>query len=100
MAKSIAYVCQGSKCSKACGHDQLLRSLVKVAEVRLVRCQKICHGSVVAVDLGKHLEWFERIDSTKAGVAMKQAVERGTKKALPRMLKKRRIKGRSDRVPR
>ena len=71
-----------------------------MAEVRLVRCQKICHGSVVAVDLGKHLEWFERIDSTKAGVAMKQAVERGTKKALPRMLKKRRIKGRSDRVPR
>jgi hypothetical protein len=100
MAKSIAYVCQGSKCSRACGHDQLLRSLIKVADVRLVRCQKICHGTVVAVAIGKHLEWFERIDSTKAGVAMKQAVERGTKKALPRMLKKRRIKGRSDRVPR
>jgi hypothetical protein len=33
-------------------------------------------------------------------VAMKQAIERGTKKALPRMLKKRRIKGRTDRVPR
>jgi hypothetical protein len=100
VTKSIAYVCQGSKCSRACAHDELLRSLTKVADVRLVRCQKICHGSVVAVGLGKHLEWFERIDSAKAGVALKQAIAGGKRKDLSPRLKKRRIKKRLDRLPR
>jgi hypothetical protein len=100
VAKPLAYVCQGSKCSRACAHDELLRSLTKVADVRLVRCQKICHGSVVAVGLGRHLEWFERIDSVKAGVALKQAIHRGKRGDVSPRLKKRRIKKRSDRAPR
>jgi hypothetical protein len=100
VAMPIAYVCQGSKCSRACGHEQLLRSMTKVADVRLVRCQKICHGSVVAVGLGKHLEWFERIDSAKAGVALKRAVDRGTRRGMSSRLKKRRIKRRVDHHPR
>ena len=100
VGQPIAYVCQGSKCSRACAHEQLLCSLTKVADVRLVRCQKVCHGSVVAVELGPHLEWFERIDSAKAGVALKQAVDRGTRKGLSPRLKKRRIKKRLDHSPR
>jgi hypothetical protein len=74
--------------------------LTKVADVRLVRCQKICHGSVVAVELGKHLEWFEHIDSAKAAVALKQAINEGTGKGLSSRLKKRRIKKRVDHSPR
>jgi hypothetical protein len=77
-----------------------LRSLTKVADVRLVRCQKICHGSVVAVELGKHLEWFERVDSVKAAVALKQAIDGGKRKDLSARLKRRRIKKRSDKLPR
>jgi hypothetical protein len=100
MSVPAAYVCQGSKCRKACAHDQLLRSLTKVCDVHLVRCQKICHGSVVAVSLGRHLEWFERIDSAKAGVSLKQTVEKGKRKQLPPGLKKRRIKKRADQKPR
>jgi len=100
VGQPIAYVCQGSKCSRACAHEGLLRSLTKVADVRLVRCQKICHGSVVAVELGKHLEWFERVDSAKAGVALKQAINGGTRKGLSARLKKRRIKKRMDHSPR
>jgi len=100
MSRPIAYVCHGSKCSRACAHKPLLKSLTKVADVRLVRCQKICHGSVVAIGLGKHIEWFERIDSAKLCVALKQALSGGTRKNLPPGLKKRRIKRISDRLPR
>jgi hypothetical protein len=100
MSGPVAYVCQGSKCRRACAHDQLLRSLTKVSDVRLVRCQKICHGSVVAVSLGKHLEWFERIDSAKAGISLRRAVENGKRKQIAPMLKKRRIKKREDQKPR
>ena len=100
MSRPVAYVCQGSKCRRACAHDQLLRSLTKVSDVRLVRCQKICHGSVVAVSLGKHLEWFERIDSAKAGVSLKQTIQKGKRKKLTPALKKRRLKKRADQKPR
>jgi hypothetical protein len=54
----------------------------------------------VAVKLGKHLEWFERIDSAKAGVALKQAIDGGKRKDLSPRLKRRRIKKRSDKPPR
>jgi hypothetical protein len=54
----------------------------------------------VALGLGSHQEWFERIDSAKAGVALKQAIEKGTRKGLSARLKKRRIKKRVDHPPR
>jgi len=38
--------------------------------VRVVRCQKICHGSVVGAELDGRLEWCEHIDSTKLGVKL------------------------------
>jgi hypothetical protein len=100
VTKPIGYICQGSKCSRACAHESLLRLLTKEADVRPVRCQKICHGSVVAIGLGKHIEWFERIDSGKACVAVKQALRGGTRKKLVPALKKRRLKRRSDQTPR
>lgn len=46
-----AYVCIGKKCARACEHDQLVRALCKVVTVHAVRCQKICHGSVVGAVL-------------------------------------------------
>ncbi|HEY2565333.1 MAG TPA: hypothetical protein VGI44_16595 [Acidimicrobiales bacterium] len=100
MADPVAYVCHGKKCSRACDHDALIRALCKQAEVRLVRCQKICHGSVVVAPLDGNLEWFERIDSPKSCVDMKHAVVARTRKKLPPRLKKRRLKKRSGSAPR
>lgn len=99
MAKPVIYVCQGKHCSRACAHGALLRSLCKVSDVRLVRCQKICRGSVVGTELSGRLQWFERVDSPKICVAMKNIVVAGSKKHLGR-LKKRRLKERSGRPPR
>ena len=71
-----------------------------MADVRLLRCQKICHGSVVLITLDGELEWFERIDSAKACVDVKKAVIAGKRKKLSPRLKKRRLKRLSGRSPR
>jgi len=96
----VAVVCGGKKCVRACDHDALVRSLCKVGSVQVVRCQKICHGSVVAALLDGRVEWFERIDTARLCVAMKKAVARGSRQGLPTGLKKRRIKSLRGRSPR
>jgi hypothetical protein len=96
----VAVVCGGKKCVRACEHDALVRSLCKVGTVQVVRCQKICHGSVVGALLDGRIEWFERIDSARLCVAMKQAVARGSRRGLPGGLKKRRLKSLRGRPPR
>jgi hypothetical protein len=98
--RPIVYVCQGKKCSRACAHDALLRSLCKVSDVRLIECQKICRGSVIGVTLDDHIEWFERIDSSKLCVRAKKMVQSGRRKKLEKPIKSRRIKARSHRGPR
>jgi hypothetical protein len=99
MASPIAYVCQGKHCARACAHNALLRSLCKVADVRLVRCQKVCEGTVVATELNGKLQWFERVDSPKICVAMKKLVATGSKRHLG-PLKKRWLQDRAGRAPR
>jgi hypothetical protein len=96
----VAVVCGGKKCVRACEHDALVRSLCKVGSVQVVRCQKICHGSVVGALLDGRLEWFERIDSARLCVVMKKAVSRGSRHGLPAVLKKRRLKRLRGRPPR
>jgi hypothetical protein len=100
LARGVAVVCGGRKCVRACEHDALVRSLCKVGSVEVVRCQKICHGSVVAALLDGRLEWFERVDSARLCVAMKKAVARGSRHSLPAGLKKRRLKSLRGRPPR
>lgn len=95
-----AYVCIGKKCARACEHDQLVRALCKVGTVQVVRCQKICHGSVVGAVLDDKIRWFERVDNPRMCVALKKAVKRGSQQDLPKGLKKRRIKHLAGRPPR
>ena len=96
----VAVVCGGKKCVRACEHDALVRSLCKVGTVQVVRCQKICHGSVVGALLDGRVEWFERIDSARLCVAMKKAVARASRRDLPAGLRKRRLKSLRGRPPR
>jgi hypothetical protein len=95
-----AYVCIGKKCARACDHDQLVRALCKVGTVEAVRCQKICHGSVVGAVLDGDIRWFERVDTPRVCVALKKAVERGSRRDLPKSLRKRRLKRLTGRPPR
>jgi hypothetical protein len=95
-----AYVCIGKKCARACDHDQLVRALCKVGTVQAVRCQKVCHGSVVGAVLDGEIRWFERVDSPRVCVALKKAVKRGSKRDLPKGLKKRRVKRLTGHSPR
>ena len=99
MTQPVSYVCQGKHCARARAHDALLRALRKVSDVHLVRCQKVCDGSVVGTEIGGKLLWFERVDSPKLAVALKQLVVQGTKQDLGR-LKKCRMKDRTGRSPR
>jgi hypothetical protein len=98
--RGVAVVCGGKKCVRACEHDALVRALCKVGSVEVVRCQKVCHGSVVGALLDGRLEWFERIDSARLCVAMKKAAAGGSRRGLPAGLKKRRLKGLRGRAPR
>ncbi len=100
MSRRLVFVCQGKKCARACDHDLLLRALSKVADVQIVRCQGICHGTVVAVPLGRRLEWFERIDSAKLSIRLQRAVGDGSRKHLPASLRKRRLKRMAGKEPR
>jgi hypothetical protein len=95
-----AYVCIGKKCARACDHDQLVRALCKVSTVQAVRCQKVCHGSVVGAVLDDEVRWFERVDSPHVCVALKKAVKRGSRRNLPKSLRKRRIKRLTGCLPR
>ena len=95
-----AYVCIGKKCARASDHDQLVRALCKVGTVQAVRCQKVCHGSVVGAVLDGEIRWFERVDSPRVCVALKNAVKRGSQRDLPKGLKKRRVKRLTGHSPR
>jgi hypothetical protein len=94
------FICGGKKCSRACGHDALIRTLCKRTDVRIVRCQKICHGSVVVAVLDGSLEWFEYVDSAKVSVNLRQAIDRGSRKRMPRRLRKKRLRARRGQLPR
>jgi hypothetical protein len=98
--RQIVYVCQGKKCSRACAHDALLRTLYKVSDVRLVGCQKICKGSVIGTVLDDRVEWFEQIDSPRLCVRARNMVRNSRRKKLDKGIKRRRVKAMSGRGPR
>lgn len=100
MPKPLIFICQGKTCSRANAHEAMLGSLCKVADVRLMRCQKICHGTVVALSLSGKLEWFERVNSPKLYFAVQRALLAGKRKNIAPSLKKRRLKNRSGRLVR
>ena len=97
---SAVYVCQGKACRKPDSRSDLLGALNRVADVHLVKCQKVCHGVVVGVCLDNRLEWFERISKEKSRTRLLEVVEAGTIVGLPKQLAKRRVTKLSGRPPR
>ena len=70
------------------------------AEVRTVRCQKVCESPVAGLQVDGRMEWFERMDGGKALKAMAELLKQKPPKRLPKPLKKRRSKERSGCLPR
>ena len=96
MAKKKLYVCYGSDCTESRGALRRLEaSLEGVADIKPVKCQKICRGPVVGVQVSGTLEWFRRVDTEKARRRLVTLLETGkVKKALA----KRRIGARSGKL--
>ncbi len=90
-------MCGGSDCRKATeAHAALQEALTQVAQVRQVRCQKICAGPIAGLEVDGRLEWFERIRGPKSRRSLVRLARRGG--ALPGRLRKRRVRTRSGRL--
>jgi hypothetical protein len=90
------WVCTGKDCSRAKGHRALLDEASAVADVHLVRCQKVCEGPVLGVRVGGRIEWFERIRGEKSRRAGLRLVTTGG--PLPERLARRRSRKRSGQL--
>jgi hypothetical protein len=88
-------------CRKCKNHECLVQVLEDHADIslRMVRCQKICHGPVVGLPVAGRMEWFERVESLKE-IAGLIRVAKKSRSSIPKSLKKRRVKRRAGRKPR
>jgi hypothetical protein len=68
--------------------------------VRHVRCQKICHGPVVGLEVDGRMEWFERVDDVSSIAALLRLVRHPARGKIPKPLRKHRLKRRSGRPTR
>jgi hypothetical protein len=89
-------------CRKCKNQDCLVDVLGAHADVSIqkVRCQKICAGPVVGLQVGGQMEWFERIRSLKEIAALVQLTKRKHSSGIPKPLRKRRVKRFAGREPR
>ena len=69
--------------------------------VRRVRCQKICHGPVVGLEIAGTMEWFERVDDVKSIASLVKFARRKSEHSkIPKPLRKHRLRRRSGRPTR
>ena len=88
------FLCNGSECRKKRKSQKSLRALLgKEGQVCEVRCQKICKGPVVGVEVDGRLEWFSKMTGQDQD-ALVQLLRHGDikKRLRARMDKKRRGK--------
>ena len=60
------YVCKGKGCRKSEYTRSLEGCLSEHGQVIQVKCQKICKGPVVGVEVNGSIEWFKKLRSQKA----------------------------------
>ena len=89
-------------CRKCKGHEKLIGFLQRHtrAEVRTVRCQKVCEEPVAGLRVDGRMEYFEQLDGSKQLEAMAELLGQKPPTTLPKALKKRRSRERSGRPPR
>ena len=90
-------------CKKCKGHECVVDFLDEKTDARvtLVKCQKVCDGALVGLDVGGQMEWFCKVGRPKSLVAIAMLIDRPKSgKALPKPLAKRRVKKLAGRAPR
>lgn len=66
MKRPSVYVCRGSSCRKRKELPKILKLLSdEDVSFRSVRCQKICKGPVVGLDIDGEVHWFKRLRDKK-----------------------------------
>ncbi|MGC6418632.1 MAG: hypothetical protein ACON3Z_16025 [Bradymonadia bacterium] len=85
------YLCKGSDCRKKKRHTKQLVQIMNDVEVVPVRCQKICSGPVVGLELGGTLVWFKKMRKKKDAEALANALSGAplTKRLTSRLVRKR-----------
>ena len=96
------YVCTGSDCRK---RSKELRAITKDlgdVEICAVKCQKICKGPVVGVEVQGRLEWFSKLKDVKLQEQFRRLVQTGElkKRLRSKMSRKRSGKLRGSRIRR
>jgi len=89
-------------CRKCKGHEEVIAFLQRHtrAEVRTVRCQKVCEEPVAGLRVDGRMEYFEKVDGPKQLKALAELLRQKPPTRLPKALKKRRSRERSGRLPR
>lgn len=78
-------------CRKCKGSDKVVDFLATQtrANVKTVRCQKVCEGPVAGLSIRGRLEWFGKMKGPKALSAMAALTSVSTPKKIPKTLRKR-----------
>jgi len=90
-------------CRKCKRNECLLEILESRSDfsVRRVRCQKICHGPVIGLEIAGRMEWFERVDDVKSIASLVKFGRRTSEHSkVPKPLRKHRLRRRSGRATR
>ena len=94
--KPAVRLCRGADCQKKTkAQARLLDVLVGRVRVVPVKCQKICEGPVVGLEIDGEVEWFESLRGKEARAALVGFLEGS---GVAPALKKRRVKKRSGRI--
>ena len=62
---SPVYVCTGSDCRKRAKGLRSITEQLGDVEICAVKCQKICKGPVIGVEVQGRLVWFSKLKDTK-----------------------------------
>lgn len=94
MPDALIAVCRGGACTKRKKRYGALLERLGLRPYRLVKCQDICKGPVVGVQVDGRWEWFRRMDTPKALDALEKLLDQGkvTERLADRRVKKRRGK--------
>ena len=95
-ASSTVYMCHGSDCRKKKKEwTALTESLSEQGTVCAVRCQKICKGPVVGIEVNGRLEWFTKLKKKTLHRQFLALTQSGT---VPERLKTRLSKKRQGKL--
>ncbi|MCO4770519.1 MAG: hypothetical protein KDA24_10860 [Deltaproteobacteria bacterium] len=94
--KPRVYVCGGDDCRKRKTDRKKLRKALDAVAVEVsVKCQKVCKGPVVGLEVDGELQWFASVRGKKARGAVLKYVDTGK---LGSDLKGRRHKKRTGKL--